>query len=292
MVRNIRSVISQTYRNYEHIIVDDGNDPETEKVIREFNDNRIVLLKHGNQKGAAAAYNTGIKASMGEFITFLDDDDEYMPEYLEKIYEKFNSATDDFFVWTGISRVRDTKEGERLIANVRWPSNFKKRETALIASTSIGNGFGVCLRREWIDTVGFYDENLKYGSDSDFMMRLAQKYPCQTIPEILVKIHKHDNDQLTDGSNFVERAKVFEILLNRYKDFIDQYPKLFSVQYSSFAALCYKSGRRKKGKKALFRIIRKKPARVRTYFDYLTLEMTGKLASQTLIGLLIKKLAG
>jgi glycosyltransferase involved in cell wall biosynthesis len=291
LVRNIRSVISQTYANYEHIIVDDSNDPETERVVKEFDDNRIVFLKHSNQKGAAAAYNTGIKASKGEFITFLDDDDEYLPQYLEKMHHKFSSSDRDCFVWTGISRVRDIKEGERLIANVTWPPVFNKKEDSLIASTSIGNGFGVCIRKRWIESVGPYDENLKYGSDTDFMMRLAQKYPCQTIPEILVKIHKHDNDQLTDRSNYEERVKVFELLLNRYKDFLIQYPKLFCVQYSSFAAICYKSGKIKSGREALLRIIRKKPARIRTYCDYFTLEMTGKPASQTFIGLWIKRLA-
>lgn len=282
MIRNIKSVISQTYINYEHIIVDDGNDPETEKLVNEFNDCRIVLLKHDYRRGAAASYNTGIKASKGEFITFLDDDDEYLPTYLEKMNKRFSTSGKNCgFIWSGIERVLDSEHGEKKLAKIVWPSVFRKDIKGMIAATSIGNGFGVCVRKQCIDVIGLYDETLSVAEDTDFLIRLCKEYEFQSIPEVLVRIHSHESDQLTRNENFKERIKGKETILRRHKLFFEKTPRLFIEHYRGYAGLCYKSGFKRKGRNALKEIILKSPLSLVAYLDFIMLEMSGKYFSET-----------
>ncbi len=275
--RNILSVKNQTFENYEHIIVDDANNPGTEKIIEEIVNPNIKLLKHEKSKGASGSYNTGIKASRGKFILFLDDDDEYMPCILKKLNDRFmHSGPDLGFIWTGIARIKDTESGEKLLSSLVWPSQFSDTEEALIAATSIGNGFGVCVRKECLDTVGLYDETLTVGEDTDLLIRLAQKYKFETIPEVLVKIHHHDNNQLTGDFNYQLRAEGKQTILNRYNNFFEQYPRLFYIHYRSYAEFCYKYGLRRQARKAFLSALRRTPVRFLNYTDFISYELTGK----------------
>lgn len=108
--RTLISVISQTYQVFEIIVVDDYSKDisKTEKIINGFNDNRIKLFKHTKNKNGAAARNTGIKKAKGKYIAFLDADDEWLSEHLEKslsaikeescdlVYSKCNVKTSNF----------------------------------------------------------------------------------------------------------------------------------------------------------------------------------------------------
>src|SRR3989338_8677774 len=81
--RAVKSVLNQTYKDLEVIVVDDGLEKRADETVNSFNDSRLKYIQHPEEKGGSAARNTGIKNSSGEFIAFLDDDDEWLPEKLE-----------------------------------------------------------------------------------------------------------------------------------------------------------------------------------------------------------------
>ena len=85
IVKAIKSVQDQTFENWEIIVVDDGSQDKTCEVIEQIlnKDQRIRLIRHQKNKGAQAARNIGIKAAKGEWIAFLDSDDQWLPESLE-----------------------------------------------------------------------------------------------------------------------------------------------------------------------------------------------------------------
>lgn len=287
--RNILSVKNQTFENYEHIIIDDANDQDTAFTVNEFNDEKIVFHQHLTNKGAAGSYNTGIKASRGRFILFLDDDDEYLPCFLKKVHDRFlHSSQNIGFIWTGISRIKDTVTGEKLLFSLIWPSRFLTKVEGLVAATSIGNGFGVCVRKDCFETIGIYDESLTVCEDTDLLFRLAQNFDFETIPEVLVKIHQHGNTQLTSDNNYLSRAEGKEIILNRYHDFIAQSPELYYAHYKAYADLCYKSGLKRKGRKSMFSIIRKTPLKILNFTDLLSYEVTGKETTNTYCGIKLR----
>lgn len=289
--RNILSVKNQTFENYEHIIIDDANDHETAHIINELDDKRIVFNQHETPKGAAGSYNTGIKAARGQFILFLDDDDEYLPCFLKKMHDRFSHSGQNIgFIWSGISRIKDTESGEKLLFSLIWPSRFSTREEGLVAATSIGNGFGVCIRKTCIETIGLYDESLTVSEDTDLLIRLAQKFDFETIPEVLVKIHQHGNTQLTSDENYLVRAEGKEKVLNRHHDFIEKYPALYYAHHKAYADLCYKFRLKIKGRKAMLSIIKKTPLKILNFTDLFSYELTGKDTISTYCGSKLREL--
>lgn len=275
--RNIISVRNQTFENYEQIIIDDADDKETERIVAGFNDERIIFLRHESGKGAAASYNTGIKASRGKFIVFLDDDDEYLPISLEKMHKRISQSGPDIgFIISGFSKVRDKGNGEEIVSSTIWPDHFSEKGEGLVAATSIGNGYGVCIKRECIDEIGLYDETIISGQDTDFLFRLAQNFDFGTIPEVLVKIHQHDYPQLTSDQNYLIRIESREKIIDRYGDFIKQFPALYYTHYKSYADLCYNYKLRQKGRKAMFAIIKNSSFRLLNFTDLFLYEITGK----------------
>ena len=83
--RSVESVLNQTYKNFELIIVDDASTDDTVSSISRLEDDRIKIIRHKRNTGAPKARNSGISASMGEYIALLDDDDEWLPHKLEYI---------------------------------------------------------------------------------------------------------------------------------------------------------------------------------------------------------------
>ena len=88
----VNSALAQTYRNIEIIVVIDGCDPETFKILRDLGDSRLIVLETGKQGGAQRARNFGIDKASGAYIALLDDDDEWFPEKLETQFRKLIST--------------------------------------------------------------------------------------------------------------------------------------------------------------------------------------------------------
>jgi glycosyltransferase involved in cell wall biosynthesis len=274
--RAIRSVLCQTFRDFELIIVDDADDPETTALVNQFHDRRITLLRHGRNRGAAVAYNTGIKASRGSLISILDDDDEYYPTFLERTHIYFQSAPLNIgFVWTGVRRVIDTPEGEVLWYERIWPARIQPEEEAFIAATTIGNGFGLTMRKECIDNVGLYNEGFPVCEDTEYLFRLARRHDFATIPEVLVKIHRHNDVQLTHRDRDELRLELHQRILNENADFVGLYQRLFCVHSQRLAQLSYSLGMKQRGRRLLMSMWTRTPRRVSLLMDAASYELFG-----------------
>ncbi len=278
--RAVNSVKRQTYSDYEHIIVDDANDPDTKRIFDEVSDGKIIFHQHSIQKGAAGAYNTGIRSAKGKYILFLDDDDEYLPDFLEKMYFHFSRCDSKVgFLWTGIIMIRDTDSRETELYKKIWPSRFLSKEAGLVEATTIGNGYGLCVRKECVDMIGLYDETFVMGQDADFLIRLATRYDFGTIPEALVKIHQHNASQLTGKENNLHRLDIREKILEKHIDFLNKYSKLYNAHYKFVADLSYGLGQKSRGRKTMLSVINHEPFNFRNMIDFLLYEIFGKSAS-------------
>ena len=90
--RSIRSVLDQTYEDFELIIVDDGSTDATAESVARFGDRRLRCIRLAENRGAAAARNVGIRAATGRFIAFQDSDDEWLPSKLERHMRAFETC--------------------------------------------------------------------------------------------------------------------------------------------------------------------------------------------------------
>jgi glycosyltransferase involved in cell wall biosynthesis len=214
--RAIKSVVQQTYRNLEILVIDDGSSQAIDGVIEAFNDERIVLLRHDINKGVAAARNTGIKAAHGDFITFLDSDDEYHPMKVEKQLAHLRAFGREEVV--SYCRVEDICDRTMKVIEV---SDFRQEGNILsqaLRSCCI-TMFGMMMRKELLEKAGPLDESLRKYEDWDFLIRLAHLFRFSLLDEVLVRAHWHDQGQLSRDveSSVINRKEILARHLPLYR---------------------------------------------------------------------------
>ncbi len=158
----VQSVLEQTYKNFELLIVDDGSPDRSIEICQQFTDPRVKILRQEN-RGVAAARNTGIRAAQGEYIAFLDADDLWVPHKLEAHVEHLNSSPQ-----VGVSFCRSAFIDE--VGNPLGIYQLTKLTDItpldILCRTPIGNGSVAVIRREVLEEISFQD-NL-YGTVEDF----------------------------------------------------------------------------------------------------------------------------
>jgi len=199
--RAVKSVLYQSYTGFELVIVDDASSDNTEEIVRGFDDKRIVYIRHGEEMGGPAARNTGIRSARGEYVAFLDDDDEWLPEKLERQVEKMESSPADVgLIYTGFVLVDDLKKKrERMV----YPVYRGDLRGQLLRGSTIGSVSKVLVRKKCFEKAGFFDENLKSCQDWDMWKRISDHYTMDFVREPLTRIHAHERQISTDITSLI-----------------------------------------------------------------------------------------
>ena len=199
----INSVLAQTYPIAEIIVVDDGSTDDTEKVVASFGD-KVKYIKQKNG-GVCAARNTGVKNSSGELIAFLDADDIWLSEKIEKQVAKFQDDTQIGLVHCQM-REFDT-ETERTVHLHLDGEEGEVADLLLLYNkiVIIGPGGSILVSRKAFDEVGGFDSKLTVGEDWDFCYRVARKYKVGFVREILVD-YRHHGKNSSRNAKEVERS--------------------------------------------------------------------------------------
>jgi len=212
---SIESILFQTYAKWELIIVDDCSSDNTVEVVKKYqqDDERINLVKLKNNSGACVARNEGIKLAQGEFVTFLDSDDEYFPDKIKKQIALFNMNKHSNLgvVSCGAIDYRDGKEYNRRLPQVK--KNYYK--ALLRKEKRIGAGTPFLMVKNYIlKTEGIsFDPEMPAMQDWDFLIRICKKYTFSFVPDYLVKVNHHSNDRVYNSKNAV---KALEIQYQKY----------------------------------------------------------------------------
>jgi glycosyltransferase involved in cell wall biosynthesis len=183
--RAIQSVLDQTFQDLEIIVVDDGSTDGTKAIVEAFRDPRIRYLRHERNRGAAAARNTGIRASHGEYLAFLDSDDEWLPHKLEEQIALLKDPTAGWgLTCSGFFLVINGSEREYIHAPC---SSWFKR---LLRTCDLGPGTTLVVRRECIGKVGLLDEGFIRGEDWDWLLRLSKVFALAVVEKPLARVYK------------------------------------------------------------------------------------------------------
>ena len=180
----IRSLVSQTYRNLEIIIVSDGHSNEIDELLKTINDPRIKLTLNESRLGFQRSLNHGLELATGQIIGRMDSDDVSMPHRIEKQMAVFQRDRDVYLVGsytTMIGESSSTIQGYR-----SYPSTDDEIRTGVLTYNPFAHS-AVTFRREVIADIGFYEESI-YGEDYQYWMRILEKHKGFNIPEYLVKI--------------------------------------------------------------------------------------------------------
>lgn len=230
--RAIRSVLNQTYQDFEIIVVDDGSTDNTEEVVKSFNDPRIRYIRHEENRGGSAARNTGIRAARGAYIAFLDSDDEWLPEKLAKQVQKMTCSGDQVgFVYTGV-KVIDAETGRCLVEKV--PFLEGNVYSQLLEGAFIGTCSSVMVRKTAIEEVSGFDEQLVSRQDWDCWIRIAYSYNVSCIPECLVVRY---TGLLQISSKLQRIAEGTVQLLEKHRANLDKRPRTFGKKLAELAML-------------------------------------------------------
>jgi glycosyltransferase involved in cell wall biosynthesis len=194
--RAIDSVLAQTCQEFEVIVVDDGSTDDTPAAVLAVSDPRITLMRHAENRGGSAARNTGIRASNGSFVAFLDSDDEWLPTKLERQLESFERSGGALaLVYTGTEHVNADGTFSRQI-----PRRHVNLARMLLVKNVVGETSVGMVRRTALLTVGGFDESLPACQDVDLWQRISRQFNAIGIPEALVRVSKgNDGDRISAG---------------------------------------------------------------------------------------------
>lgn len=186
------SVLAQTYKDYEVIVVDDGSTDNTREVVKSYGD--AVRYIYQQNKRMSAARNTGIRAAQGEYIAFLDSDDTWYPQKLEKQMKLFELYPTAGLINGGCVYV-DVR-GNTIATICRKDLNDRDTlfHALLLNNVLSGGSSNAVIKKECFELVGLFDENLKAtAEDWDMWWRIFTKYDIRFAEECLVKILVKDN---------------------------------------------------------------------------------------------------
>lgn len=271
LARAIDSVLAQTYRDFELIVVDDGSTDATLDLLRGYDDPRLTVIRHETNKGVSAAINTGIRASSGGIIALQDSDDEWLPEKLERQLAVLRERPEVGVVYCDQWRIRGD---ERFV----YPASRVMPEDGLIyrralddALHNIGNQ-SLVVRRELFDEAGLYDEALRKNVDLDMLIRLSEHALFFHMDEPLVNYYV--TGESVTGRGEAEGIRTQEILFDKHYAALREDAALRGKRAYWIGSYCMRNGDARKGRHFLWIAVRAVPTKSR-YLAGLTLSLLG-----------------
>lgn len=216
--RAIESVLSQTFEDFELIIVDDHSTDNTVAVANSFSDPRIRCVINHRTKGACGARNVGIFLAKGEWVALLDDDDVWLPDKLKFQYERMQGMEQTVgLVCTDFAIFKEKGQKPKIYKN--RPSGWVVDK--LLYGGEIGCLSSVCIRTEVLKAINGFDERFKSNQDQDLWFRVAEVSKFAYVPKTLV-CFMQDNRKDRIGSNFKGKLEGWIMLRDKHLALIDK----------------------------------------------------------------------
>lgn len=234
--KTIKSVINQTYQNWEMIVVDDGSHDETANIVLSFTaqDQRIRLLRQPNA-GVAVARNLAINHSQGKFIAPIDADDIWYPGNLEKQVNCIMTGGEKVglvYAWSV-----DINENDQLTGGYHVSNYEGKIYPILVYYDFLGNASATVIRRCCLDQVGVYNTKLREQEaqgceDWDLYLRIAEHYEIRVVPEFLIGYRQMTNSM---SRNYESMVKSYQLVLQNVQSHNPGIPKnIYNWSLSNF----------------------------------------------------------
>lgn len=241
LVKAVESVLNQSYKDIEVLVVDDNNPDskerqETEKLMKRYaNKKNVHYLKHQQNMNGAAARNTGIKYAKGEYIAFLDDDDLYLPERIETAVAYLREHQDLDGVCQEVVKVNNN-----YLVDLMQVRNGKIMtiDDLIISSSGLGSGSNIFLKRKIIDDVDGFDIKFNRKQDIEFILRiliigkLAYLHDIQIVKDVsgVRKLSYKSNRNALQYFNKKYKEQIEKLSKDGNKEyFIKQYYFLYNI---------------------------------------------------------------
>ncbi len=215
--RAVTSVLDQTFKYTEIIVVDDCSTDKTEHVIKEISkvDARVKYVRTDKNIGGAAARNRGVSESFGKYIAFLDDDDEALPDWLEKSIEKISTLPESWALLC--CRWYQKSEFTRITyESAMFLKDGYIYEELLRGHDPPSGTSGSVIKRAAFDFVGGFDESLQGFQDYDFFFSLARKWTFHYLHIPLIIFYDHPGTRISDTNK--KREDAFNQFIKKWEN--------------------------------------------------------------------------
>lgn len=181
--KSIKSILNQSFTDFEFLILDDGSSDNSLKIAKSFRDKRIKIFKNIKKQGLTRCLNTLINQSRSEYIARMDGDDISFRNRLKEQVSFLDKNKDVVLLgcWAKI-----IGREEKIIGEFKYPTKYKQIRKVILSFNPFIHS-SVMFRKSVFEKIGGYDKNLFYSQDYDLFLRLVNKFKCVNIPKFLLK---------------------------------------------------------------------------------------------------------
>ena len=244
--RCIKSVLSQTYSNIEHIVVDGASNDETDEVVASFNDERLKYYKLPTNWSLEKTYKYGTSLAKGEYLCFLDSDDEYLPTKIEKQLQLIQSLPDEYGMVYCWMTYYDSANNSVLRVHNPQLRGFVPLEAA--AKPTVSGTPIYFFRKAVYDELDGWAWDMPIITDWEMGARCCQKWKVDYVPESLVNVYENHcytrqtDDILRKRQFYQKRVDMHAYFLEEFKETFDKRPRSRSYHYSRMVYYSVKNG--------------------------------------------------
>ncbi len=250
----VRSVLAQTWRDFELIVVDDASTDDTVAVVEAIPDDRIRLVRLEQNSRQSAARNQGVAAARSDLIAFQDSDDEWLPTKLERQMAALANASPQVgAVYTAFERIA----GDQV--TYIPAQDIRPREGDILPSLLFGNLVStqtLLVRRELLERIGGFDEDMIRDEDWDLVIRLAQETLFALVDEAMVRVIDHPGSVTHDiPAGLAARRHMLE----KHRHLIGAIPRAYAAHLRAIGHLACLSGDTRTGRREFLGAVRLTP---------------------------------
>lgn len=230
--RSVQSVLDQSYDNIELVVVDDHSDTPASETLSGVDLSGLAAVQclyHEDNRGANAARNTGIDAASGKYIAFLDDDDRWLPEKLERQVDAFRTAPPSVgVVYTGLKVDRPDGFEESI------PPAVEGDMTKALLCDNVVGSLSVCMVRADLAADISLDERFPCWADLEWYINLSRHAEFERIPEALVVYERDSHNRLT--ADIGKKQRGYDLFIEEFTPVAKEFGGLLSRKMRGWAA--------------------------------------------------------
>ena len=256
--RSIDSILSQTFTDFELIVIDDGSKDDTKQILESYDDRRIVYVHNAENRGQTRRLNDGLRLARADLIAFQDSDDEWLPEKLEKQVAAMRRLPPQVgIVYTDKWRCEPEREPFHWRSPVNMPEDGIIFEKALDERVYNIGPQSVLIRRKCFDTVGPFDERLTNFNDWDLFVRISRHFLFHHIQEPLVRYNVSPDAMTALGER--KAIEAIEIIFDKYRPDLEKLPEVLAKRAYWIGSFHMRAGDAAKGRSFIRRALRAQP---------------------------------
>lgn len=239
----VSSVLEQTFTDFELFVIDDGSTDNTQSILSKFTDKRLKVITQNNQ-GVSSARNLGIRHSNGAYLAFLDSDDYWLTNKLERQMQYFSDNPECVIQQTQEIWIRHGKRVNQMKKHAKPRGDIFEASLKMCMITPSS----VIMHHTVLEDVGLFDESLPACEDYDLWLRISCKYKVALIDENLIVKHGGHTDQLSRSIPSLDQYRIFAMEKSLKANVLTEPQRKATITELKKKGQIYANGCRKHGK--------------------------------------------